>query len=676
MELPVKNIVSEIDLKRSDSFLPLFECVVNSIISLKKSKDLKNEEKEIIIIVKRNNNSKDKLFEDIKSVSGFKVIDNGEGFNERNMLSFKTAYSRENKEYGGKGIGRFTILAAYEKIKIKSNYIEKDKWYYREFEFDLDKEVREIKKEESSLNKSVTTVEFSKCYNKLILENTALPIQEIANYIMEHCLVYYLCGDFPKVEIKEEDDSEFIIINDLYSSISKESEKEFKVGDELFNCSITKNEKSTNRKNHYIHYCANSRVVGIGKSIGKVNSLFSYPFEENGKFYFLDVFVVSNYLNKKVYSSRNGFKIPQEKDTGFFNNEEITFQEIEEALAMKLEESYDSFVKATKDRNIQEVKDYIIKQAPKYKRYLNHPDILNSVPPNLTDEKKDEFLYRVSIQERKSIDSKIQKFIDDKEIGIDSIEELKKELIEKTAFDADSLADYMFRRKSVIEIFKKFLNADEQGHYKLEEAIHNLIFPMGVINRNITYESHNLWLLDERFAIYDFIGSDIPITKYSQKNSKLEVDLVMIDKPQMFNNPISFGIESSGEISSMVIFEFKRPGDTAYQKRKNDNRWEFSELIDKYFEAFIYGDNKSKNYKGNTIVLRKETPKFGYIIVDVIPPLLEDYNKTKGYRRTPFGTLYKIIPELNQHIEVITFNQLIRAVEKRHAPFFDKLFVK
>ena len=38
--------------------------------------------------------------------------------------------------------------------------------------------------------------------------------------------------------------------------------------------------------------------------------------------------------------------------------------------------------------------------------------------------------------------------------------------------------------------------------------------------------------------------------------------------------------------------------------------------------------------------------------------------------------LYKIIPELNQHVEVITFNQLIRAVETRHAPFFDKLFIK
>ena len=49
MDLPVKNIVSEIDLKKSDAFLPLFECVVNSIISLKQTKDVDKDKKKIQI---------------------------------------------------------------------------------------------------------------------------------------------------------------------------------------------------------------------------------------------------------------------------------------------------------------------------------------------------------------------------------------------------------------------------------------------------------------------------------------------------------------------------------------------------------------------------------------------------------------------------------------------------
>jgi hypothetical protein len=40
----------------------------------------------------------------------------------------------------------------------------------------------------------------------------------------------------------------------------------------------------------------------------------------------------------------------------------------------------------------------------------------------------------------------------------------------------------------------------------------------------------------------------------------------MDEKPQMFDNPISFASTPSGELQSMVIFEFKRPGETAHQK--------------------------------------------------------------------------------------------------------------
>jgi hypothetical protein len=338
-----------------------------------------------------------------------------------------------------------------------------------------------------------------------------------------------------------------------------------------------------------------------------------------------------------------------------------------------MEVEYDEFVKSTQNRNIQEIKKYISNQAPRYKRFLNRPEILDSVPPNLSDDKKEEFLYRISFNEGKSLDTKIQKFIDNKDVNENAILDIKRELIEKTAYDSDCLSDYMFRRKAIIDIFKKFLEADTKGKYKLEEDIHNLIFPMGVTFDKVDFESHNLWLLDERFSTYNFIASDIPIASISQKVSKKEPDILMTDIPKMFDNPISFAPNASGVVSSMVIFEFKRPGETAHQKTKSNYRWEFSELIEKYFDDFLYSDNK-KNYRGRQVILQQDTPKFGYVVVDVIPPRLLEYNLTKGFKQTPFGTLYKINPELNMHIEIITFEQLLEAVEKRHAPFFDKLF--
>lgn len=674
MNLPVQNIVSEVDLKPSDALLPLFETIANAVISLKQTRDMMGQERKIIVQIFRGESPSGLNVTRHKTISAIKIIDNGEGFTDENLKSYQTAYSHKNKDFGCKGVGRFTILAAFYEIRISSNYKQKNEWRFRELKFDPINEVTILKEQDSEEHIRQTIVQLIGCHNQVIKDYTALSIDEIAASIMEHCLIYYLCNDLPTIQIIDIESNESTIVNDLYKQVSKERERQFSIGKNIFDCYITKTAKVHNRKNHYIHYCANSRVVGNGKNISKVNSIFSYPIIESGHAFCLDVYIVSEYLNKKVYNSRNGFSIPQEIENGFFVNDGLlSFNEIEENIAKLLVSEYDDFVKATQDRNIKELKNYIQANAPRYRRFLNREDILNSIPPNLPDDKKEELLYKIAFNEKRKIDQKIQGFIDKCEISKENIEVIKNELIEKTAYDADSLSEYMIQRKAIIDLFKRFLEADQHGKYKLEEDIHNLIFPRGVTDREINYDSHNLWLLDERFATYTFIASDMPITAFSQNKSRKEPDLLLADSPPMFNNPICFAPELSGEISSMVIFEFKRPGEIAHQKNKSDYRWEFSQLIEKYFDEFLYGDNK-KNYRGSQVMIRKETPKFGFVIVDVIPERLEAYNIGKGYRKTPFGSFYKIYPELNMHIEVLRFCQLIEAVEKRHTPFFDKLF--
>lgn len=673
MDLPVSNIVSEIDLKPTDVLLPLYECVVNAIISLKKTPIPDNEKKIQIQIERGALPNELNLWENANTIKSIKVIDNGNGFNSENLESYDTAYSRINKEFGCKGIGRFTVLAAFERIDVESNFYENNKWEKVLFEFDTEKEVSIKNRSDSNVEKRKTVVTLENLKNPELIEASALSIGSIANELMNHLLIYYLSNDLPCIEIYDTLTKEALTVNEKYEKLSKERERTFVIKGYGFNCYITKIERTTNRKNHYLYYCANSRVVGGGKNLSKIHNLFMYPITESGKSFFLDVYLVSEYLNKKVYSSRNGFQIQSERDKGLFDNS-ITYDDIDNEVVEILSKEYNAFVRETQAKNNKTLQDYIAKEAPQFRRFASRPEILNMIPPNLTDEKKEEYLYKAAYHEKKRIDKNIQEFINKKEINADTIEAIKKELADKTASDVDSLADYMFKRKAIINIFNKFLEADQKGQYKLEEDIHNLIFPMGLTGDKVDYDTHNLWLLDERFATYNFIASDKPITTFSQKKSRLEPDLVMMDSPQMFDNPISFASNPSGELQSMVIFEFKRPGETAHQKSKGDFFWEFSELIEKYFDTFIYGPDK-KNFKGASVVVDNDTPKYGYVVVDVIPRQLKEYNKGRGYRQTPFGTLYKIYPELNMHIEVLTFQQLIRAVETRHTPFFDKLFV-
>jgi hypothetical protein len=138
---------------------------------------------------------------------------------------------------------------------------------------------------------------------------------------------------------------------------------------------------------------------------------------------------------------------------------------------------------------------------------------------------------------------------------------------------------------------------------------------------------------------------------------------------------MSFGSSDAGEVDSMVVFEFKRPGDTAHQKKKSDKAWDFSELIIDYFDDFLY-KGKNKNYRKNPVYIDKFTPKFGYIIMDVIPNELEQYNLDHEWKKTPFGSYFRMIPGINLHLETITYQNLLKNAEKRMNPFFDHLFTE
>ena len=291
MDLPVENLVGEIDLKPADVLLPLYECVVNAIISLQQSKS--TTDKKIQIQIERGKSPKSPNLFNVNTIKSIKVIDNGDGFTSKNLHSYKTAYSRTNKAFGCKGIGRFTVLAAFEKISVESTFYENNEWKKIEFDFDPLKEiVINDQKEEVPTSERKTTVELCNLYNKDLVDSSALSLTEIAEELMTHCLIYYLCDNLPRIEIYEPSANEIVVVNELYEKLSKEKEREFFVKNIAFKCFITKTEKLSNRKNHYAYYCANNRVVGGGKSLAKTNSLFVYPISNNGKLFFLDVYLV------------------------------------------------------------------------------------------------------------------------------------------------------------------------------------------------------------------------------------------------------------------------------------------------------------------------------------------------------------------------------------------------
>ena len=55
-------------------------------------------------------------------VSGFLIKDNGIGFDDQNFEAFSTSDTIYKASRGGKGIGRFMLLAAFERAEIESGF--------------------------------------------------------------------------------------------------------------------------------------------------------------------------------------------------------------------------------------------------------------------------------------------------------------------------------------------------------------------------------------------------------------------------------------------------------------------------------------------------------------------------------------------------------------------------
>src|SRR5690554_7291120 len=110
--IDLKGRVNRLRLAERNMLLPVFEAVVNSIHAIE---DTKISDGKIEIEIKRTAQvSLEMEGRSLPEVIGFKISDNGIGFNEDNYESFKREYSTHKANRGGLGIGRFMWLRSEE----------------------------------------------------------------------------------------------------------------------------------------------------------------------------------------------------------------------------------------------------------------------------------------------------------------------------------------------------------------------------------------------------------------------------------------------------------------------------------------------------------------------------------------------------------------------------------
>ena len=112
--LNLQGRIKNFSLPTNKPLMPLFEAVVNSIHAIKEKKitDVKID----INVIRKSSLMNDGL----DPIVSFEITDNGIGFNDNNFESFMQSDSDYKADFGGKGVGRFTWLKAFENVKITS----------------------------------------------------------------------------------------------------------------------------------------------------------------------------------------------------------------------------------------------------------------------------------------------------------------------------------------------------------------------------------------------------------------------------------------------------------------------------------------------------------------------------------------------------------------------------
>lgn len=661
MLIDIRGKINEKKLAYNNTLLPLYEAIVNSIHSIEEDSATKPGIIEITLV--RSKQQKLEFENSTPAILDFIIKDNGAGFNESNFESFNFAHSTYKEKKGGKGIGRFIWLRAFQLAEIESIYKENGHLAYRRFNFEptkdgIEKHEKDILSEKRERFTEVRLKGLKPDYQKWCNTN----YEDIALKIIEHCFVYFLSDDCPRIIIN--DGNNQVVVNDLFKLYTKDQvkTKPITIKDQTFQLNLVK--LYTSKLDNKIHYCADTREVQNDKLINDIPELDSFLKDSEGSKFSIAAYLSGEYLDEKVNEERTAIHFPKYDvgDIDFPN--EISYEEIRTAIIDIVKEELSEYIDGLSESRLEKVKNFI-KHHPRYKQLLKYKsEDLKKISSKLPEEKLEIELFK--IQQKLDLEVRIEAEAVLKEIDkVDDLEEFKKHhlgLYDKiTEVGNSKLSEYVIHRKLVLDLLSKHLKRNEEGKYVTEDVIHKLIFPLKKISDEIGFEDHNLWVIDERLAFHEYLASDKQFKQIKKLESKSgdRPDIIIFNKPFVFS-------ENAKPYSSIVLIEFKRPMRDEYNDEENPIA-----QINKYAREIISGTAQDKS--GKTFDLRPSTPIYAYIICDLTPKL-RTFAADAGYIKLPDNDGYfHFNTNHNLYAEIISFDKLIRDSKQRNKALFEKL---
>lgn len=654
--------VRQIRLSSAKALWPLFETVINSIQSLE---DSNVPDKKIIIDALRSEHlqlkidSKGNKTEEPAHFEAFDVSDNGNGFNIENYTSFLEAYSQLKVKKGCKGIGRFLWLKAFDQVSINSSYYEDAHWHFRSFNFSFggvspEDNDKTLDFEDGERKTVVSLRGFRNPYR----DSVAYSLESLAKKIIEHCLPYFITGQCPHI-ILQDNRGESFDLNKYYEKTYKDSLHQDHMDLKGKHYILYHMLLAEGPDKHELHLCANNREVKSYSLLNYIPDMKKKMINGEDSYYYVG-YLAGDYLDEAVNVERSDFDFCDGPLFGNSKENEIIEAAVEHIRAYLV----DDLTKVAEEKKTQI--DMLVKaKRPQYRLLLNrHPEVYDKIPAGLPEDKLDLELYKQ--QQQWELETTKKKHDIEEKVKQDAasdpdFQKLFDEYCESiTELSRASLAEYVIRRKAVIDLLEQALETDTSGKYSKESRIHSIICPMQVTSDEIGFDDMNLWLIDDRLAYHHFLASDkkintIPVLE-NDVNKRMDLAI--------FDAALSYTADPEN-INSITIVELKRP-----QRDDVDND-PVGQVLN-YVRDIKAGKIKKANGRGFGDT--SHVSFYCYVVGDLTSSMrdsaagrgLTEMQDKEGY----FG----FNPTYGAYVEVISYDKLLKDAKQRNRALFDKLF--
>lgn len=651
--------------------LPMFEAVVNSIHSIEDA-GISMEDGWIQVEIVR---SAQQDIEDgqvdrglLQQITGFKVKDNGVGFNKENMRSFRTLDSDHKVSKGCRGVGRLLWLKAFRQVTVISVFEEGKETKTRKFTFSNLNGVNEESEPISTPGASRETLVHLEGFVEKYRERVPKGAEKVANELFEHCLWYFVREEgVPRITIQDHDKQ--IVLNEFCGNeaISLAQKEEIEIKGKGFKLVHIKRRMSS-AKAHYLAFCAASRLVKEEGLNGKIPGLHGKLEDGEGEFVYA-CYVTSSFLDDNVRAERTDFDIVSEP-TPLLASTEVSLKDIKGVISGRIEAHLSSHLEQKKRKAQERIREFVSHKSPRYRPIIKRiPENDLVVDPNINDKDLELHLHKQFARLEQELLKEGHEIMAPRpdEAFEDYHGRLTDYLAKADDIKKSDLASYVSHRKVVLDLLEKAIELDDKGKYVREDVIHQLIMPMRVESDELLHIEANLWIIDERLSFHEYLASDktlksMPVTGNEETK---EPDLFALN---VFDNPMLVNPGKKLPLASIVVVEIKRP-------MRNDAK--AGEDKDPIEQALGYLDRirkgKVTTVNGRPIPSSEEIPGFCYVVCDITPSVQKRCELMDATRTSDGLGYFRFHKQYNAYIEVISFDRLVKMAKERNRAFFDKL---